>query len=87
MAKKVAAKTNVNLAPKIVKKALVTLSGLLLLVGKPLFRLLSLVLIVLITVSFYTGVVSRTLLKKAFVFLASAYKEAKRRKRVKRPKV
>lgn len=87
MAKKTAAKTNVNLAPKIVQKALGALPGFLLYVGKPLYKLLSLLLVVLFAASYYTGAATRFLIKRIFSLSALAIKKTKKRKRGKRPRV
>ena len=90
MAKKAAAKTNVKLAPKIVRKVLENFSGLLISVGKPFFRLLSLLVVIVIAVSYYIGVATQLLFKQLFLFIAPKPRKAKRVKKprkAKRPKI
>jgi 1A family penicillin-binding protein len=87
VAKKTAAKTNEALAPKILKKALGILPELLVFVGKPLFKLLSLFFVVFIAVSYYTGVVTQLLFKKVLLLFKTTLKKAAKAKGLKRPKI
>jgi len=85
VAKRTAAKPNENLAPKLVLQALKSFSGLLILVGKPFFRLLSFLFLIVISVLYYTGAFSQFLVKKVLSFAQVIAKKAKRLK-IKKPK-
>ncbi len=85
MARKTAAKPYETLALKIAKKALGALPGLLILVGKPFFRLLTFLFLIVISVLYYTGAFSQFLVKSLLSFAPAVAKRAKRIK-IKRPK-
>jgi 1A family penicillin-binding protein len=87
VAKKTAANTNEFLAPQIAKKALTALGGLLIFVGKPLFKLLSLLFVVAVALAYYTGAATQLLFRKILLAAALGLKKAGRVKKPKKPKI